>query len=359
MNILKRTVLCGVIAASLAASVLAGCGSRKIDGNAAAITVNQDTISMGTANYFLRYQQAETTYLMQMYGMAQAGSLWDYTFSAATSTTEEQTYGSNLKKTVQDSVVETAVLRQHAADYDLTIPEELQTSINDTAAKVFEANKDSFAAMGVSEKNIKEVLELNTLQRLIFYPMTEDTDTEVSDEEAAQSTISYARTALTTYNSETSAYEDKSEEDKNKYKTELTELIAAAGDDAAAADLTALAAEIDSDISVSTYSYAADGSEFTLPNEVLEAAKTLKDGELYAGVIECDDYYYVIRMDAVMDEAATETEKQSIIDERKQTNYSEKLKAWVDAAEVTYSKAWEDLTVTDAEGYTVAAASQE
>ncbi len=358
MNNVKRTVLCGLLAGCLASTVLAGCQGKGVDGSAAAITVNEDTISMGTANYILRYQQAETTYMMQAYGMAQAGSLWDYTFTAATSSTDEVTYGGNMKDSVQESLVQFAVLRQHAGDFDLTIPEELQTAIADTASKTYSANTEALNAIGVSEENIKEALELTTLQRLMFYPMVEDTDTEVSDEEAARSTITYARTSLSSYNSETGASEDVSDEQKETFKTELAELIEKVGSDAAGADITALASEIDSEgISVSTYSYAADGSDFSLAAEVQEAAKTLKDGELYPEVIECDGYYYVIRMDALFDEAATETQKQTIIDERKQTNYDEKLQAWVDEAKVTYSKDWEALTVTDAEGYTVASAS--
>ena len=79
MNNVKRTVLCGLLAGCLASSMLAGCQGKGVDGSAAAITVNEDTISMGTANYILRYQQAETTLYDGAYGMAQAGSLWDYT----------------------------------------------------------------------------------------------------------------------------------------------------------------------------------------------------------------------------------------------------------------------------------------
>ena len=60
----------------------------------------------------------------------------------------------------------------------------------------------------------------------------------------------------------------------------------------------------DSDSSYSSSSY---------PDEVMKVLRTLKDGEIGPDVIETDTSFYVVKLDKVNDEEATETKKQSFI----------------------------------------------
>jgi hypothetical protein len=178
-------------------------------------------------------------------------------------------------------------------------------------------------------------------------------DTDVSDDEAKQSTITYARINLTTQNDsgDTVSVDDDA---KAKYKTTMEELLKEIqkADDPATTDITSQAKALDSDnIVSSTLSYGSDDT--TLPDAVKEAAATLQDGEVYDGVIDTGDYYYIIRMDAVLDRDATDSKKESIVSDRKQTAYNDLLKSWTDAADVTLTKAWDKLEVTDKDGYTV------
>ena len=69
--------------------------------------------------------------------------------------------------------------------------------------------------------------------------------------------------------------------------------------------------------------------------------------------LKTGDYYYIIRMDAVLDRDATDSKKESIVSERKQNAYNDLLKSWTDAADVTLTNAWNKLEVTDKDGYTV------
>ena len=63
---------------------------------------------------------------------------------------------------------------------------------------------------------------------------------------------------------------------------------------------------------------------YTLDDAVIEAAKKLKEGEI-SEVISTDDNYYVVRMESLFDEEATENKKKSIVTDRKNDHYTEVL----------------------------------
>ena len=65
----------------MAAMGLTGCGSDNVDGTKTAITVNGESITLGQANFMLRYQQA-TMYnyyskMYSMYGMQMPSEMYD------------------------------------------------------------------------------------------------------------------------------------------------------------------------------------------------------------------------------------------------------------------------------------------
>ena len=70
-----------MLSASMAAMGLTGCGSDNVDGTKTAITVNDESITLGQANFMLRYQQA-TMYnyyskMYSMYGMQMPSEMYD------------------------------------------------------------------------------------------------------------------------------------------------------------------------------------------------------------------------------------------------------------------------------------------
>lgn len=355
MNRFKTAAVSGFLACTLAAGMLAGCG--KADGTAAAVTVNNETLNMGAAEFYLRSSQAQTTSAMISYGMAQAGGeFWDMDMSA-TSDSEASTYGDNMKETSQESLVNDLVLRQHAADYNVTIPEDMQAELDKDAEALYEANIDVLEKFGTTEDDVKTIMELQSYQTLMLDPMTADTDLTVTDEEAAQSTISYVRAALSSYDSSTYQTTELTDDEKTQRMNELTQVLAEvnAASDPAAADLSTIASGIDADnLYASTASYGADDS--VLPAEVTDAAATLKDGEVYGEVIVTDSFYYVIRMDATFDREATDAKKESLANTKKNDAYQEILQGWVDASDVKWSSAWNKLEVTDKDGYSAKAA---
>lgn len=355
MNKFKKASLCGVLAMAMMVSVFAGCG--KVDGTKTALAVGDEKVSLGTAGFFLRYQQASTTYMLKQYGLS-SGTFWSNQYSAATSSQDAMTYGDNLKNSVKDTIVQDVLLRAHASDYSVTIPDELATQIEDAAKTTYEKNQKKMDKMGVSQDNIKEVLELQTYQQLMFEPMTADTDTNVTDDEAKQSSITYARIALTKKDSSTGTTTDATDDEKATYKKELEELLTQVKDsgDVANADMKTMASNLDStNIACTTYSYGADDT--VMPDSVIDAANSLSDGEIYDGVIDTGDYYYLVRMDKTFDKDATESKKQDIVSQRKQTNYNKKLQEWKDAVQVVEESPWKKLEVNDTDAYTELVAS--
>ena len=355
MNKFKKASLCGVLAMAMMVSVFAGCG--KVDGTKTALAVGDEKVSLGTAAFFLRYQQATTTYMLQQYGLS-SGTFWSNQYSAATSSQDAMTYGDNLKSSVKDTIVQDVLLREHASDYSVTIPDELATQIADAAKSTYEKNQKKLDKIGVSQDNIKEVLEFQTYQQLMFDPMTADTDTNVTDDEAKQSSITYARIALTKTDSSSGTTTDATDDEKATYKKELEELLTQVKDsgDVANADMKTMASNLDNtNIACTTYSYGADDT--VMPSAVLDAAKGLSDGEIYDGVIDTGDYYYLVRMDKTFDKDATETKKQSIVSERKQANYNKKIQEWKDAVQVVEESPWKKLEVNDTDAYTELVAS--
>ena len=76
--------------------------------------------------------------------------------------------------------------------------------------------------------------------------------------------------------------------------------------------------------------FAADTT--TLEEAVLTALQGLKEGQV-SDLVETDNYYYVLRLDAATDAEATEAHRQSIIATRQSEFYTEVLNGWTDAAE--------------------------
>ena len=57
MKNLKAKAVCVMLSASMAAMGLTGCGSDNVDGTKTAITVNDESITLGQANFMLTMER--------------------------------------------------------------------------------------------------------------------------------------------------------------------------------------------------------------------------------------------------------------------------------------------------------------
>ena len=182
--------------------------------------------------------------------------------------------------------------------------------------------------------------------------MIADTDREVSDDEAAQTRITYARIALTESDGNGGTV-DIAEEEKASRKEKCEEALRQiqASEDPASADIRTIAQGVDEKFVSTGYSYGSDDT--AIDDAVKEVVKSLSDGQVYDGVIEGDKVFYIVRLDKLFDEDATANKKQSIITSRENENYNNQITAWKDAVTVEEKGPWKDLAITDKDTYTI------
>ncbi len=304
-----RKLLPLLMAAVLGVSALTGCGNS-IDANKVGATLDGQEISLGFMNFMARYQQA--IYDGQFSSM----------FGGQTDTWSQELFEqgtdaeTSVKKNVADSIEEFYLLEKHMADYKVEVTDEELTAMDEAADKFMEDNsKKALKQLGATKEYVKEMLRLSTIQAKMRTAIHAEVDTEVSDEEAAQKTISYVQVACKSTTDEEGKTVDYTEEEKENIKKQVEDFRKSAKDDFKAAAESA-------GYTVSEASFGDKDESYTLDDAVIEAAKKLSEGKI-SKVITTDDNYYVVRMDSTFDKEATETKKKSIVTTRKNEHYTE------------------------------------
>ncbi len=387
---MKRTsakVICGVLTAAMAATGLTACGdSTVVDGTQTALVINDEEINLGKANFMLRYQQATmASYYETMSSML--GQEYSLSFDALSDESDEDspTVGENLKENALTSIEQAFLMRQHASEYDVALTDEEVQGAKDAAAAFVEDNDaETLTKLGVTQEDIEDVMQVYAIQSKMYDPMIADVDTEVSDEEAQQSSISYVQVSTegteTDENGETVELTDEEKAEKKEIAQTFLDRLNAS-EDPATADFSDLRTEINDELNAqrraeeAAADTAEDGtdaaedstdeiyltaSETTfgaddedLDEALKEAAQTLSDGQVYAEVIEGENAYYVVRMNSVLDREATDSQKETIVQERQAEAYSNQLDTWVEESDISVKRAWNKLEVTDYDLYTM------
>lgn len=401
---MKKTsakVVCGVLTAAVALSGLSGCGdSTVVDGTQTALVINDEEINLGKANFMLRYQQATmVNYYQAMSSMF--GQQYSLSFDALADESDEDspTVGENLKEDALTSIEQAFLMRQHASEYDVSLTDDEVAGAQEAAAAFVEDNDaETLTRLGVTQEDIQDVIEVYAIQSKMYDPMIADVDTEVSDEEAQQSRISYVRVSTegteTDENGDTVELTDEEKAEKKEIAQRFLDALNAS-EDPATADFSDLRTQINDELneerraeeaaqSDSTADTSEEGSEDTtdstedtdevyltasettfgadddsLDEALKDAAETLTDGQVYGEVIEGEDAYYVVRMDSVLDREATDEEKDTIVQQRQSDAYNDLLDSWIDESDISVKRAWNKLEVTDYDLYTMTVDSSE
>ena len=412
MKNLKAKAVCAVLTASMAAMGLTGCGSDNVDGTKTAITVNDESITLGQANFMLRYQQA-TMYnyysqLYSMYGMQMPSTMYDQEGD------DGKTTGETFKDQALETIEKELLMRQHAEEYGISLTDEEKEQAKEAAQAFADKNGDDvMKKLHATVEDIQDALELYVIQSRIYDPIIADVDTEVSDEEAQQTTISYITVSTAGTEKDDDGNTIDLTDDEKAAKKEIAQRfldLLKDSEDPATASFTDLRQELNdqlnaentadssdsadssdessssssasstsasstssastssssssdsssevsyltsSETSFGTGSEKDDDDTCSLGDAVVEAATGLADGEVYDGVIEGDNAYYVIRVDKAFDEDKTESRKQTIISNRKSDKYNDTLDGWVDESDIKVASNWKKLEVTDADLYTM------
>lgn len=348
---IKKGVAAAAVAAMMA-GCLTGC-TQKLDPQETVATIGDESIDMGVVNMFVRYQQAQMYYMYGVYyGMTDI-------FDTVYDTENYATYGETMKEDLLENFKDLCVLKAHAADYDVVLTEEETAKINEAAAAFAEANgAEVLEEIGTTQEHIAELLALYTYQSKMQDAMTADVDREVSDEEAAQSKLTYVRFSLTGTETDEEGNTIPLTEDEMEAINDKAEAVLAKvkeQEDVALADMEALAQEVDESLSAVEYTY--DDEETYLDEDVLASVEGLKEGELVDEVVMASDgtALYVVRFDSELDREATDAEKENIIGQREQDDYIAELDAWVEASDFqVVEKVWNKISLNDSQVFTFA-----
>lgn len=348
----KRIVtlmLAGVVAAGTA---LTGCGSLNMEETVA--TVNGTPISLGLANFAAQFTAVNyDTYYMSYFG----ADMW---------TSDQSGNGETMTKTVKDNTLDSLeeyyLLEQHMEDYGISVTDEELAKAEAAAAQFAEDNTDEAlkALCANNQDYVKEFLRLHLIQSKMEAAIVADADRNVPDEDCAQKTFSYVRVSKTADVSSDDASdgsdgsssgeetEEKTEEQKAAEAKKKAQEILDAALTGSQEDPLQAAAD-DKDASVSTCSYGAsdldeEENSTSMEPEVLQATEKLKEGEFAKRLIETDSYFYVLRMDSLFDQDATDKKRASIISGREDELYESTVNGYKEAAEwVVDEKVWEPV----------------
>lgn len=312
------------LAGVMAAGMLSGCGKDEtLDGTAIVATVDGAEITLGQLSLRTRQVQAQITELYEMY-LGTTENIWSQEVDSETG----ETYG---EQTVKDCLEQTELLyimKAKATDYGVEVTEEDQERIATAAAEFMAANdEETIAALAVTEQDVKDYLELETYSQRMYNAIIADVDTEVSDEEAQQSSFTYLSVDVLDM-----------EEDAIAAEKENLQGIIDAVKENEGTDLETEASAVSEDYSVLTGTFTTNAWEedSTYPEEVLQALVEMEDGEICESVIETEtSELYIVVMDQVFDEEETETQKETIISERESDLYTTTTEQWMEEAEIT------------------------
>lgn len=312
-NNMKKRLMALLLSGVLAVSMFAGCGS-KMDKTAVVATDGATEITLGLANFATRFTQAQyDDFYVAYFGE----NVWNTDMYGYGTTNED-----DLKASVMESLYAMYAMKNHMADYGVEITSDDVAAISAAAEKFISSNTaEAIEALGAEREYVETYLELLTIQSRMYNEIIKDADTNVSDEEAQTSAYSQVYVSKTSY---------KDAEGNTVAYTEdelaiLANTVTAFAADAKTNGLAAAAEEYG--YSVTTGTYNADS---TVLEEVKTALAAMTEDGQVSGLIELENAYYVVQMDAVVDAEATEQNRQSIISERQTTLYTEVVDGYLE-----------------------------
>lgn len=332
----KKKVMAVLLSAVIAASVFTGCGTDKTKDYKNTDTVmfidKNNKIDYATACTYTRMMQAETysymqSMLQQFNSSATDVDMWSQSLEDTDKDSKKyKTYGEQFKGNTLDSLESLLLDKMYGSEeYDITFTDDDKKECESVADEFIEKmSKDDLKAMHTNKKTMMNVLELMTYEARVKDAIESGVDTEVSDDEAGQSTFSYV--------------EIKKKDAKKKEK-EIKSLIKEVK---AGTDISTAASDAGFTVQSVTFT-TADPEYDEYGKEMLKRVSKMKDGE-------CDSYKdakgntIILYMQNVNDESATETKKDDIISDRKDKAYDDKLDEWKDKKKITVNKdAWNSI----------------
>lgn len=326
MKVYHKALVAAALCMSMALGVT-GCGSEPLDGSQIVAAVGEKTMTLGEANFLLRYQQVQTeTYYESMLGEG----IYDMDLYG-----DGTTFGQSFKEDIMAQMQEYYILEEKAADYGVTVTEEETAKITETAMAFLEANAaDVQEQMNADQETVERVLTLATIRSKMAAAIYAEANVTVTDEEAAQRGFSYISI------SKGSGDEALTDEEIQESKAKLT-----AAAESAASGNTLDAAAVEQGLTAYSGNY---GKDYTsgYSEEMITALDALAEGEV-SDIVETETDLYLLQLTAELDEEATESRRESLLATKQTEYYNEVMAGWVEEYPLTVEESVWDQVVFD------------
>lgn len=332
-------------AGALTALSVTGC-SGSINTDAVVVTVGDEEITLGVANFYARMTQGQyETYYAGFMGIT-AKEMWTQEADG------DKTYEETTKEALLVSLEDLYLISQHAGEYEVSLSEDEHKAIEEAVKKFDEANTDEAKEIVSGyRKDVQKYLELVTVSQKMADKMKEGVNEEVSDEEAAQKAMQYVYFSYTSTDDEGNST-DLSDEEKESLKGTAQTFCDAVK---AGADIETAAADAGVEVQTATF----DAESATPDAALVAAADALANEGDVTEVTETEKGLYVAKLTSLLDREATDAEKQNIIEERKQEQYDSLLEQWREDTEIKVDeKVWKKVDFIDY-GVTVITSEEE
>lgn len=307
MKRFHKSLIAAGLGLSLALGV-AGCGRGALDGSQTVATVGEKAMTLGEANFYLRYQQVQTeSYYESLLGTG----IYDRDLYG-----NGTTYGDSLKEDVMNRMQEYYILEAKAEDYGVELTEEETAAITEAAAAFLDANEDATKEqMNADQETVERVLTLMTVASKTTNAIYEEADVTVTDEEAAQRGFSYI--SVSKGSGDSALSDEEIQENKDKLNAVAEQVKGGETMDGAATE---------AGLTANTGSYSSDNTGY-YDEALISALDALEEGEV-SDIIETDTQLYLAQLTAELDEDATETRRQSLIMAGQVEYYNELMDTW-------------------------------
>lgn len=310
---MKKKMLVLALAGIMAISTLTGCKSVKtVDSEEVLMTVNGEEVTVGLANFYARYTQAqyETYYAAYM-----GENMW------ATEVEEGVTYEQSVKDTALEMVQVMVLSEQHMADYKVELTDKEKAHVAKAVQEFAETNKDADVSLvSGDEATVERYMTLQAITVKVQKAIADTVDKNVSDEEAAQKKMEYVFLSYETTDDEGNKV-DLTDDEKAALKAQaqaISDAAAAGGDFAKAAEAEG----------ASVNELTFDATTTTVNPEIIAVADTLAEGE-YTGVVDTADGVYVAKVVSLLDREATDAKKEQIVAQRQSDEYVAVCDKWI------------------------------
>ncbi len=325
---MKKRLMALLLSGVLAVSMFAGCGSE-MDKTDVVATDGTTEITLGLANFATRLTQAQyDDFYVAYFG----DKVWSTDMYGYGTTMED-----DVKANTMESLYAMYAMKNHMADYGVEITSEDLANISAAASQFIGNNSaEAIEALGAEQEYVEEYLELLTIQSRMYKEIIKGADTNVSDEEAKTSAYSQVYVSKKSYQDADGNSVEYTEDEKAL----LAQTVKAFAEAAKANGLETAAEAYGYKVTTGTLNASS-----SLLTEVKDALNAMTEDGQVSGLIELENAYYVVQMDAVVDEEATEANRETIIAGRESALYTEVVEGYL--KEMTWEldqKAWTKIS---------------